>query len=181
MGDLQRTFSAGGHTLLAARALIADDSVSGRASITDLASDTQAEDFHVVELNQSGAIVAHFTHPEHCAMIVGAGARPFAAPPLHALALTACLPPVPFLGPAELRQKQQQQSQRMGEHLGRQSAKRWKCAPSARPPRAPAHGLTPRRFFAPSLQHGQPGQREGDPRCVRDGEVREREEHGHPL
>ena len=99
MGDLQRTFSAGGHTLLAARALIADDSVSGRASITDLASDTQAEDFHVVELNQSGAIVAHFTHPEHCAMIVGAGARPFAAPPLHALALTACIPPVPSSDP----------------------------------------------------------------------------------
>ena len=100
MGDLQRTFSAGGHTLLAARALIADDSVrSGRASITDLASDTQAEDFHVVELNQSGAIVAHFTHPEHCAMVVGAGARPFAAPPLPALALTACLPPVPSSDP----------------------------------------------------------------------------------
>ena len=99
MGDLQRTFSAGGHTLLAARALIADDSVSGRASITDLASDTQAEDFHVVELNQSGAIVAHFTHPEHCAMVVGAGARPFAAPPLHALALTACIPPVPSSDP----------------------------------------------------------------------------------
>ena len=100
MGDLQRTFSAGGHTLLAARALIADDSVrSGRASITDLASDTQAEDFHVVELNQSGAIVAHFTHPEHCAMVVGAGARPPAALQLPALALTACLPPVPSSDP----------------------------------------------------------------------------------
>ena len=42
-----------------------------RASVTDLASNTTDADFHVVEVNKSGAIIRHFTHPEHCAKILG--------------------------------------------------------------------------------------------------------------
>lgn len=43
-----------------------------RASITDLASDTTDTDFYVVEVGKSGAIVRHFTHPQHCAKILAA-------------------------------------------------------------------------------------------------------------
>ena len=42
-----------------------------RASITDLACTTTDADFHVVEINQSGAIIRHFTHPQHAAVVIG--------------------------------------------------------------------------------------------------------------
>ena len=42
-----------------------------RASITDLACTTTDADFHVVEINHSGAIIRHFTHPQHAAVVIG--------------------------------------------------------------------------------------------------------------